>query len=246
MVAVPNGGERVVIHPSDWIEVAESVQLRHPLGRHAVSGRARLAQRQGQLGRRRRHDDADARRCSTTPAQILKAAGHVVRQRRLVARVHHRRHEVPGDEQGLPDLLPEGSAGARDGRRAADGAAVPGRDHADGVAPAEARVHDAGRRRHARQAERDPQQRHQGRQPPVCVGHPRQQRRDQRQHRSADRRDPEPRRPHAQSRRLRLGACRRRDRLHHRRQELRRDEQAATGRSSRRTSRRARRCAPAW
>ena len=48
----------------------------------------------------------------------------------------------------------EGSAGTRDGGRAADGAAVSGRDHADRVAAAEAGVHDAGRRRHAGQAER--------------------------------------------------------------------------------------------
>ena len=59
MVAVPNGGERVVDSSVRLDQVAQPVQLRHPIRRHAVSRRPGLAQRQGQLRRRRRHDDAD-------------------------------------------------------------------------------------------------------------------------------------------------------------------------------------------
>ena len=176
MVAVPNGGERVVIHPSDWIKSPNPYSYGIRSRRHAVPGRARLAQRQGQLRRRRRHDGADQDRARQRRPDP-EGRGHVVRQRRLVARVHHRRHEVPGDEQDLPDLLPEGSAGSRDGRRAADGPAVSGGDHAHGIAAAQAGVHDAGRRRHAGQAEPDSEQRHQGRQPALRLRHPRQHRR---------------------------------------------------------------------
>ncbi len=123
MVAVPNGGERVVIHPSDWTKSPNPYSYGIRVGRHPVSRRPRVAQRQGQLGRRRRHGEADRdgpRQRRPDP----EGGGHVVRQRRVVARVHHRQHQVPGDEQGLHDLLHEGSAGARDGRRPADGTAV--------------------------------------------------------------------------------------------------------------------------
>ena len=53
-----------------------------------------------------------------------------VRQRRLVARLHHRPDQVPGHEQGLPDVFPERSAGSRDRRRAADRSAVSSGNHA--------------------------------------------------------------------------------------------------------------------
>ena len=69
MVAVPNGGERVVIHPSGLDEVAESVQLRHSIGRHAVSRRPRVAQRQGQLAWSKATWRRRPRPCSTTPAR---------------------------------------------------------------------------------------------------------------------------------------------------------------------------------
>ena len=50
-------------------EVAQPLQLRHSIGRHALPGRPRLAQRQGQQRRRRRHGAPRPRRCSTTPGR---------------------------------------------------------------------------------------------------------------------------------------------------------------------------------
>ena len=52
MVAIPNGGEGLD-------SLAQSLQLWHQERHDAVSRRPRLAQRQGQLGGRGRHDGAD-------------------------------------------------------------------------------------------------------------------------------------------------------------------------------------------
>ncbi len=74
------------------------------------------------------------------------------------------------------------------------------------------------------QAEPDPEQRRQGRQPALRLGDARQHARDQGQHGGADQGDPGPHRPHADRRRLRLGGPRRRHRLHHRHGAVQRDE----------------------
>ena len=74
------------------------------------------------------------------------------------------------------------------------------------------------------QAERDPEQRDQGGQPPLRLGHPRQHAREQGRHDGTDHGTAGPRRTDDEGGRLRLGRCRRWHRLHHRHLEVQRHE----------------------
>ena len=196
MVAVPNGGERVVIHPSDWIKSPNPYSYGIRSGDTLfLSG---LVSRNGKDNSVVEGDmTTQTKTVLDNAAQILKAAGmsfdNVVSSRVFITDVN----EVPGDEQGLQTYFPKDPPARATVVAPLMGPQYPGGDHADRVAAAEAGVHDAGRRRHAGQAEPDPEQRHQGRQPPLRLRHPRQHGRQQGQHRSADGRDPGPRRPHA-------------------------------------------------
>ena len=156
-----------------------------------------------------------------TAGELLKAAGfgfeHVVTSRVY----HHRRRRLPGDmNQDYTPSFPKNPPA-----RATVVAGLPGPTYKvemtmTAVSGAEAGVHDAGRRWHARQAEPDAEQRHQGRQPPLRLGHSRQQRREQGQHEAQTK--------EALARIERTlkaaGFCmdrpRRRDRLHHRHRQL--------------------------
>ena len=224
MVAVPNGGERAVIHPSDWMKSP------NPYSYGIRSGDtlflAGLVSRNGKDNSVVEGDmSAQTKTVLDNAGQILKAAGmsfdNVVSSRVFITdqtkfqemnKVYttYFTKDPPARATVVAPLM---------------GAAVSGRNHAYRVEAAEAGVHDAGGRRLAGQAEPDPEQRHQGRQQAVCVGHPRQHAGDQGQHRGANRRALESRRPDVEGRRLRLDEHRRRHRLHHRRQELRCDEQ---------------------
>ena len=64
MIAVPKGAERVVIHPAELDQVAESLQLRDSHRRHVVSlgpGVAQRPRQQRRVRRRQRADDGRAR-----------------------------------------------------------------------------------------------------------------------------------------------------------------------------------------
>jgi len=56
MIAIPDGGERAVIHPDGWAKVPSPYSLRHQERRHAVPRRPGQPERQGRHERRwRRH-----------------------------------------------------------------------------------------------------------------------------------------------------------------------------------------------
>ena len=94
VVAVPDGGERVVVNPSDWIVVAEPVQLRRsrPATRCSSSGPDQ-PQRQGQHADQGRHGGADqdgarqrrrgaqGRRHELTPTSSRRASTSPTRRR---------------------------------------------------------------------------------------------------------------------------------------------------------------------
>ena len=87
MVAVPTGGERIVVNPRDWLAVAQPVQLRHQERQHAVHVRVGQPERQRQHDRQRRHDDADqhgARQRRGDP----EGRGHELRRCRQRPRLH--------------------------------------------------------------------------------------------------------------------------------------------------------------
>ena len=116
MVAVPTGGERVVVAPAGW-STANPYSYAIRSGDTLFLSGIGLARHQGQRADRRRHDDADERTVMANAGELLKAAGFAMSDVVAIARVHHRRREVPGDEQGLRADVPEGSARARHGDR---------------------------------------------------------------------------------------------------------------------------------
>jgi 2-iminobutanoate/2-iminopropanoate deaminase len=118
-VAIPNGGERKVIHPSSWMKSP------NPYSYGIKSGStlflAGLVSRNGKdnsvvegpMG-------VQTKAVLDNAAEILKEAGmtfdHVVS-----SKVHHRLDQVPGDERDLPHVLHQGSTGPRHRGRAAHG-----------------------------------------------------------------------------------------------------------------------------
>ena len=120
-VAIPNGGERQVIHPPSWMKSP------NPYSYGIKSGNtlflAGLVARNGKDNSRRRGRRwrVQTKAVLDNGAEILKAAGMSFERRRQLAGVHHRRHEVPGDERRLPHVLHQGPAGPRHRGGAAHG-----------------------------------------------------------------------------------------------------------------------------
>ncbi len=111
--------------PRELDQVAESVQLCDPIGRHALHERTGGAQRTGQLGGRRRCRSADESGAGQRPGDS-RGRRPGPRERRQRAGLPAGRGDVRGDERDLPRVLPGGAAGARDGARRAHRAAGTG------------------------------------------------------------------------------------------------------------------------
>ena len=184
MVAVPTGGERQVIHPAGVVD-RQSLQLRHQDAATRCSSSG-LVSRNGKDNSVVEGDmtDADQDGPRQRRARSSKAAGmtfdNVVASRVYItdgtkfqemnkAYVTYFPKEPPARATVIAPLL---------------GPQYQVEITLTASSAAEAGVHHAGRRRHARQAEPDAEQRHQGRQPPLRGRAARQQRRDQGQHRA--------------------------------------------------------------
>ena len=117
--------------PGELGEVAEPLQLRHQDAATRCSSPGCVARNGKDNTRGRgRHGRADQDRAGQ------RRRGPQGRRHGLRARGGSRVFitdvkKLPGDERRLPHLLPQGPAGPGDGGRAADGAAVPGRNHDD-------------------------------------------------------------------------------------------------------------------
>ncbi len=210
VIAVPTGGERKIIAPAGW-------STANPYSHAIQSGDTLFIS--GQVSRDPKSNTPIEGDVTTQVKTIFANADRDPQDRRLRDVRHRRQPRLPdrrgdlrGNEQGLRAELPDRSAGARDGDRRSARTAVSRRAHDDGGEGTEDRDHHPGRRRHARQAERDAQQRDQGRQPPVSVGPARQQRRQQGQRRSADHGNDGAHRAHAEGGRFQLRRSRRRGR----------------------------------
>ena len=154
-VAVPDGGERVVVNPGGWLVSP------NPYSYGIKSGNtlflAGLISRNG-------HDNsavqgdmaAQTKTVMDNGAAVLDGRRHEPRRRRQLACLHNRALRIPGHERGVPDVLSGGPAGARHGQGTVDLCGLQRRGHDGGGAKARIARRSQRRRRTASQARRTP------------------------------------------------------------------------------------------
>ncbi len=138
MVAIPNGGERQVIHPTAWM------QSPNPYSYGIKSGTTLFLS--GLVSRNGKDNSVVEGDMTAQTKTVLDNARDILAQAGMTFDnvVASRVYITDGTKfqemnKTYTTYFTKQAAGARHRDCAADGAAVPGRDHADGVEPAESR-----------------------------------------------------------------------------------------------------------